>query len=89
MNTNSPLTSDGEVSEEQPPGDEGLAGIARGLAHDVQVRGVEAQGGGGQAVGHQVDPEQLDRDESLGEAKGRGQEDAVKAWHTHRYTHAV
>ena len=87
MNTNSPLTSDGEVSEEEPPGDEGLAGVARGLAHDVQVRGVEAQGGGGQAVRHQVDPEQLDRDERLREAQGCRQEDAAQTWNTHCYTH--
>ena len=68
-------TSNGHVSEEEPAGDEGLLGGARPLAHDVQVRGVKAQGGGGQAIRHQVDPQQLDRDQSLGEPQRRRQED--------------
>lgn len=37
--------------EEQPAGDETLVGPTRGLLHDVQIRGVEAQGSGGQTVG--------------------------------------
>jgi hypothetical protein len=37
------------VPEEEPGGDEGLGGGAGRLLHDVQVRGVEGQGGGGQA----------------------------------------
>lgn len=73
-----PLTSDGEVSEEEPPGDEGLAGVARRLAHDVQVRWVEAQSGGRQTVRHQVNPQQLDGDEGFGEPQGRSQEDATR-----------
>ena len=70
-------TSDGQVSEEEPAGDEGLLGVTWGPVHDVQVGGVEAQGGGGQTVRHQVHPQQLDGDQGLGEAQRGGQEDAV------------
>jgi len=69
------LTANDHVSEEQPSGDEGLLGGTGKPAHDVQVGGVEAQGGGGQTVSHQVDPQQLDGDQSLGETQGSGQED--------------
>ncbi len=40
--SNASLTSNGQVSEEEPTGDQGLAGIAGRLAHDVQVWWVEA-----------------------------------------------
>ncbi len=69
-------TSDGHVSEEEPPGDERLAGVARRLVHDVEVGRVEAEGRGGQAVRHQVHPEQLHRDQRLRHAERRRQEDA-------------
>ena len=42
---------------EQPRGDEGLVsygGYPGGRVHDVQVRGVERQGFGGQVVSHKV-----------------------------------
>jgi len=52
-----------------PWGDELVVCAARGLAHDVGVGRVESEGGGGRAVGDQVDPEELDRDEALGEAE--------------------
>ena len=68
-------TSDSHISEEQPAGDEGLFGGAGSFAHDVQVGGVEAQGSGGQTVSHQVHPQQLDWDQSLGETQRRRQED--------------
>ncbi len=68
-------TSDGQISEEEPARDEGLFGGAGGFAHDVQVRGVEAQRGGGQTVSHKVDPQQLDGDQSLGQTQGSRQED--------------
>lgn len=69
------LTTNGHVSEEQPAGDQGLLGGTWGLAHDVQVRWVEAQSGGRQTISHQVDPQQLDGDQSLGQTQGSGQED--------------
>lgn len=72
-------TSDGHVSEEEPAGDEGLFGRAGGFAHDVQVGRVEAQRGGGQTVSHQVDPQQLDGDQSLGQTQRGRQEDAERA----------
>ena len=71
-------TSNGQVSEEEPAGDEGLLGVAGGPVHDVQVGGVEAQSGGGQTVSHQVDPQKLDGDQGLGETEGSCQEATVE-----------
>ena len=51
--------------------------MARGAFHDVSVGGVEAESGGGQPVGHQVDPQQLDGYEGLGHAQCCREEDAV------------
>lgn len=72
------LTTNSHVSEEQPAGDEGLLGRTWGLAHDVQVRGVEAQSSSRQAISHQVDPQKLDRDQSLRQTQSRSQEDTVR-----------
>lgn len=69
------LTTNGHVSEKQPARDQGLLGGTWGFAHDVQIRGVEAQSSGGQTVSHQVDPQQLDGDKSLRETQGSSQED--------------
>lgn len=69
------LTTNGHVSEEQPSRDQRLLGGTWGLAHDVQIRGVEAQSGGGQTISDQVDPEQLDGDQSLRQTQSSGQED--------------
>ena len=44
------------------------------FGHDVQVRGVEPEGGGGQAIGDQVDPQKLYRNQSLGQTKSGSQE---------------
>ena len=49
---------------------------ARRLAHDVEVGRVEGERGGGQAVRDEVDPEQLDGHEGLGQAEGVDEEDA-------------
>lgn len=68
------LTTNGHVSEEQPARDQGLLGGTWGLAHDIQIRGVEAQSGGRQTVSHQVDPQQLDGDQSLRQAQSGSQE---------------
>lgn len=72
------MTSNGQVSEEEPARDEGLLCVARGLFHDVQIWGVEAQGRGRETISHQVDPEQLNRNQSLGEAQRRRKKDAVE-----------
>jgi len=46
------------------------------LAHRIVVGRVEGEGGGGQPVGDQVDPEQLDRREGLWHAQRGSEEDA-------------
>ena len=61
--------------EEEPATDERLLGVPRRLVHDVKVGRVEAEGGGGQAVRHQVHPQQLHGDERLGHAQSGSQED--------------
>merc|ERR1711936_634815 len=70
------VDTDGHIPEEQPGGDQGLVAATGGLVHDVQVRGVEGEGSGGQAVSDKVHPEKLDRDESLRKAEGSSEEDA-------------
>ena len=69
------LTTNGQVSEEEPSGEEGLLGRAGWLAQDVQIRGVEAQGGGRKTVCNQVHPQQLHWDQSLRQTKSSSQED--------------
>merc|ERR550539_1534517 len=68
------ISTNDHVSEEQPGSDEGLVGSPGWFVHDVQVGGVEGESSGGQTVSDQVDPQQLDGDESLGEAESGGQE---------------
>ena len=68
------VASDRHVAEEQPAADERLFGVARRLVHDVQVGRVEAERGGRQAVRHQVDPQQLDGNQSFGHSQCRRQE---------------
>ena len=70
------LTSNGHVTEEEPSGDESLLGVAWWFLHDVQVRWVEAEGSGGEAVSHEVHPEQLYGNQGLWDAQGGRQEDA-------------
>merc|ERR1712066_1058108 len=70
------IHTDGHVPEEQPGGDQGLVGATGRLVHDVEIRRVEGEGGGGQTVSDQVDPEKLNRDQGLRQAKGGGKEDA-------------
>lgn len=55
------LTSNCQITEEKPPGDEGLLGIPRWFVHDVQIRRVEAQRCGRESVRYKVYPQQLDR----------------------------
>ena len=51
---------------------------SRRLLHDVEVRRVEAESSGGEAVGDKVDPEQLHWDQGLGKTQGGCQEDAER-----------
>ena len=55
--------------EENPGGDELFVGSPWRLQHDVQIRGIEAKSGGWRPISDQVDPEQLDRNEVLGETQ--------------------
>ena len=72
----SDVAADRHVAEEEPVADERFLGAARRLVHDLQVGRVEAERGRRQAVRHQIDPQQLDRDQRLGHAERRRQEDA-------------
>lgn len=71
------VTSNGKVAEEEPATDQGLLGAARGLVHDVQVRGVKAQGGGWEPISHQVHPQELHRNQGFRETQGSCEEDTV------------
>ena len=79
MKAGAPLTSNSQISEEEPATDEGLLGGPGGSVHDVQVWGVEAQGCGWEPVSHQVHPQQLHRDQGLRQPQGGCQEDAATA----------
>ena len=68
------IDTNDHVSEEQPGSDEGLVGSPGWFVHDVEVGGVEGESSGGQAVSDEVHPQQLDGDQSLGEAESGGQE---------------
>lgn len=70
-------TSNGQVSEEEPARDERLFGVAWRFVHDVQVWRVEAQSGGRKPISHQVDPQQLDRNQSFRETQDGCEEDAA------------
>ncbi len=56
----------------QPAGEDALAGWVRRSLHDVSFRGLEAQGQAGQPVGHQVHPEDLQRQQRQGHAQEWG-----------------
>lgn len=68
-------TANGNVAEEEPGGDERLLGGARWFVHNVQIGWVEAKRGSGQAISDKVDPEELNRNERLGNAECSGEED--------------
>eukprot|EP00053_Salpingoeca_punica_P015069 m.137833 g.137833 ORF g.137833 m.137833 type:complete len:1067 (-) comp16613_c0_seq1:133-3333(-) len=70
------VAANDNVAEEQPAADELVVGAARRALHDVEVRRVEAEGCGRQAVCDQVDPQQLHGDEGVGQAQRRSEEDA-------------
>ena len=92
--TGSDVSSDSHVAEEEPSGDEAFIGAPRGLVHDVQIGRVEAESGGRQTVSNQVDPQELDRDQSLGKTQGGGQENrndlpAKKRNHQHQCRYLI
>lgn len=70
------VSTDGHVTEEKPSGDKTLVGAARRFVHNVQIRRVEAQGSGWQTISDQIDPQELDGDQSFGQTKSSSQEDA-------------
>lgn len=59
----------GEVSDHEEAVDDAVVLVSGRADHDVRVSGVEAERHGRKAVGHQVDPEQLDGVEAVGEAE--------------------
>ena len=71
----SDIATDRHVAEEEPVANERFPGAAWRLVHDLQVRRVEAERGGWQAVCYQIDPEQLDGDQSFGHTQSGSQED--------------
>jgi hypothetical protein len=52
--------------------------VTRGLVHDVDVQGIEAESRGRETIGDKVHPEELDGNESLRKTKGGRQEDTVR-----------
>lgn len=77
------LTPNCHVAEEEPATDEGFLGAPGGPVHDVQVWRVEAQGCGREPISHQVHPQQLHRDQGLGQPQGGCQEDAARRRRSH------
>lgn len=71
------LTANSQVSEEEPAGNERFLGVARGFTHDVQIGRVEAKSCSWETVCHQVNPQQLHRDQRLRESQSSGQENAA------------
>lgn len=67
-----------KVSEEEPLADQRLGRVSRRGSHDGMVGSVEAQGGGGQSISDQVDPQELDRDQRFGHTEEDGEEDPKK-----------
>lgn len=70
------ITSNGQISEEEPARDERLFWVTGGFVHDVQVWRVKTQGSGRQAVCHQINPQKLDWNQSFRETQDGCQEDA-------------
>lgn len=62
------------LPEEEPARDKTFISLAGRFLHNVQVRGIESEGRSGQTVSDQVDPQQLDGDQSLGKTKSGSQE---------------
>lgn len=71
------LTANSQVTEKEPPTDQWFLWVPGWFIHDVQIRRVEPQCSGRQAICHQIDPEELDRNQSLRKSKGCCQENTV------------
>ena len=69
------VRADDHVAEKQPAADQCLVPLPRRPAHDIVVRRVEAERSSGQTISDEVDPQQLHRDQRLGHAERRSQED--------------
>lgn len=72
------LTSNSHVSEEEPSSDKAFLGVSGRFLHDVKVRWVKSKGSCWETISDQVDPQQLDRDQSLGNSKGSSQENTAE-----------
>merc|ERR1719402_1786529 len=70
------VDSNSHVSEEQPGSDKSFVRSSGLLLHDVEIWGVEGEGGGGETVSDQVNPQELHGDQSFGKAESGGEEDA-------------
>lgn len=71
------LTANSQVSEEEPAGNERFLGVAWWFTHDVQIWRVEAKSCSRKTVCHQINPEQLHRDQRLRESESSSQENAA------------
>lgn len=72
------LTSNSHVSEEEPSSDKAFLGVSGRFLHDVKVRWVKSKGSCWETISDQVDPQQLDRDQSLRNSKGSSQENTAE-----------
>ena len=72
------ITTDGQVPEEQPAGDKRFVCFPWGFLHDVKIRRVETQSGGWETISDQVDPQQLDGNQSFWETESGCQENTEK-----------
>lgn len=70
------ITSNGQISEEEPARDERLFRVTWSFVHDVQVGRVKSQSSCRETISHQIYPQQLDWNQSLRETQYGRQEDA-------------
>lgn len=71
------ISTNNKVTEEQPARDQRLLGRPRRTTHDGRIGRVETESGSGKTIRDEVDPEELNGDESFGHAKEDCEEDAV------------
>ena len=69
------ITSDCNVSEEEPSCDQGFICSSWRSVHDVKIRRIESKSSGGKTISYKVDPEKLDRNQGFRETKSSRQED--------------
>lgn len=68
------IATNSQVSEEEPARNERIRGATGRTAHDIQIGRIETQGSGRETVSHQVNPQQLDWNQSLGQTQSSRQE---------------